>query len=113
MEIHTWNSPEDFESFFGARGTGFIFKHSTRCSVSSEAYKQVENFTRAAPDIPAYLVLVVENRETSNVIAEKLQLQHASPQAILLHEGEMVWHSSHWDITKSNLQAAWQAVEAT
>ncbi len=111
--MRTWNTPEDFENFLAAGGTGFIFKHSTRCGISSEAYKQVEAFTGADPEVPTYLVPVVESRATSSAIAEKLNVPHASPQAILLHEGRVIWHSSHWDITKNNLQNAWEAIEAT
>ena len=75
--------------------------------------KQVEGFAREAPDAPIYVVLVVENRATSSAVAEKLGVPHASPQAILVDDGEVAWHSSHWEITRSRLGEAWQAVEAS
>ena len=111
--MQVWNEPEEFENFITERGKGFVFKHSTRCSISAEAYTQVEGFASDAPDVPIYVVLVVENRATSGVVAEKLGVPHASPQAILVADGEVAWHSSHWEITKKSLGEAWQAVEAS
>ena len=109
MALNTWNGPEDLEDFLAGGGTGFIFKHSTRCSVSSEAYKEVEKFLAAVPDAETHLVLVVENRPTSTAVADKLGVTHASPQVILVREGEAAWNASHWDITKKELESAWSA----
>lgn len=111
-DLQTWNSCDDFENFLATGGKGFIFKHSTRCSVSSEALRHIESFANDVPDAPIHVVLVVENRTTSDAVAEKLGVRHASPQAILVDGSEVTWHSSHWDITKKSLQKAWQSVEA-
>ena len=111
--MQVWNEPEDFERFMAASERGFVFKHSTRCSISSEAYREVERFADDVPDAPVYVVLVVENRPTSGAVAETLGVAHASPQAILVDRGEVSWHASHWDITKKSLQEAWAAVEGS
>ncbi|WP_010269919.1 bacillithiol system redox-active protein YtxJ [Paenibacillus senegalensis] len=84
----------------------FIFKHSTRCPVSADAYDQYGAYLNrsANEDVAYFLVLVVEYRPVSNAIAESLELKHESPQAILIHKRKPVWHTSHWRITESNLK---------
>ena len=112
VEFDGWSSPAEFESFRASRGTGFIYKHSTRCSVSSHVQAEVTEFMKTHADVPVYLVPVVENRPTSRAIAEKLAIPHASPQAILLSEGEPVWNASHGDITAAALSEAWKTLSA-
>lgn len=84
----------------------FVFKHSTRCPVSADAYDQYGVYLNrsADEDVAHFLVLVVEARPVSNAIAESLALKHESPQAILIHQRKPVWHTSHWRITESSLR---------
>lgn len=110
MALNTWHGSEEFEEFLASGSTGFIFKHSTRCSISSEAYKEVEKFLDSAPEVDTHVVLVVENRPTSQAVADKLGVTHASPQIILVRDGEATWNASHWDITKKELESVWAAV---
>jgi len=86
----------------------FIFKHSTACPVSSEAYRQVAAYAeRAAPDEPkVYLVKVIEERPVSNKIAEVLGVAHKSPQLILVKSGECVWTASHHGIRGERIREA-------
>ncbi len=103
---------EDVGTFESARtetGDGFVFKHSTRCPISSEAESQVDAFLREHPDVPVWRVLVVEHRPASLAIADLLEVPHASPQVILLAGGEVRWHTSHWDVTEAALRAEWEA----
>lgn len=99
----TWASPAELDAALAARPTCWIFKHSTRCEISSAAQAEVE---RLATRLPVYRILVIENRPTSTAIAEKLGVPHASPQAILLKDGHPVWSASHWAITQEALEAA-------
>ncbi|GIP39769.1 hypothetical protein J31TS4_30490 [Paenibacillus sp. J31TS4] len=84
----------------------FVFKHSTRCPVSADAYDQYMSYLNKEPNagVEYCLVLVVESRPVSNAIAETLSVKHESPQAILIKNGEAVWHTSHWRITKESLK---------
>ncbi len=113
MPVIPWESSRDFEEFVASGEAGFILKHSTRCPVSSEAKKEFEAFAEDSPDIPAFLVLVVENRATSNAVTQELDVKHASPQAILVQSGKATWNASHWDVTAANLKSAWEAVTAS
>ena len=38
-----------------------------------------------------------------NHIAEKYQIKHESPQAILFSQNNVVWNASHWKITNKSL----------
>ncbi len=85
-----------------------VFKHSTACPVSAEAFREFEQYVEEAPEqgVGFYLVKVIESRPVSNQIAEDSQLKHESPQAILLENQKVIWNASHWKITKESLQEA-------
>ncbi len=78
----------------------FIFKHSTRCPVSSRARSEVEAYIDGAGEsgLPVYLNYVVESRPVSNEIERNLGVRHESPQLFLLRAGKVVWHTSHGGI---------------
>jgi bacillithiol system protein YtxJ len=83
-----------------------LFKHSTRCPVSAEAYDHFRKHVGqdASPGVDYVLVLVVESRSISNAISEDLGVKHESPQALLIRNGKAVWHDSHWRITAQALK---------
>ena len=83
-----------------------IFKHSTRCPVSSAAYDEFLEFTTHAVDVTCGVVLVIENRAVSNTIASQLGVRHESPQAIVVENGHQKWNASHWAITAQALKDA-------
>src|SRR5438105_1435194 len=83
-----------------------IFKHSTHCSVSDAAYDEFLRFTASAEDVPCGVVLVVENRALSNIVASQLGVRHESPQAIVVENGRQTWTASHWSITTDALNKA-------
>lgn len=76
-----------------------IYKHSHRCSV---CFVSKGNLEMASDSIEEYadmhFVNVVRSREASNEIASELDVRHESPQAILVDQGEVVWHGSHGSI---------------
>ncbi|NUM51058.1 MAG: bacillithiol system redox-active protein YtxJ [Flavobacteriales bacterium] len=76
----------------------FIFKHSTRCSISSMALRR---FLEAMENIqtPYYILLVIENRILSNVVAEMFSVIHQSPQVLWIKNGECIKNTSHSEIT--------------
>jgi bacillithiol system protein YtxJ len=83
-----------------------IFKHSTQCHVSREAYDEFQRFLHNSVRVPCGLVLVIENRAVSDEIESRLGIRHASPQAILIHDRQPVWSASHWSITAEALNEA-------
>jgi bacillithiol system protein YtxJ len=84
-----------------------VFKHSTRCSISSMALNRMNNsafFNKN--EVPFYYLDLIEYRNVSNYVAQKLQINHESPQIILLKAGKVIDSTSHNDIRESWLEAA-------
>ncbi|GGN96115.1 bacillithiol system redox-active protein YtxJ [Saccharibacillus kuerlensis] len=88
--------------------TVLLFKHSTRCPISAGAYKEAQRYLNDSPneDAAYMLIHVVEDRPVSLEAADRLGVEHASPQAIVLKEGRAVWNTSHSRITSSALSEA-------
>jgi bacillithiol system protein YtxJ len=83
-----------------------IFKHSTRCSISSMAKDRLErswDFSDDKGPLMYYLDLI-SYRTISNQIADKFKVHHESPQLILLKNGEAIYDASHNDISIKELK---------
>ncbi len=61
---------------------------------------------RESWDTDVYLVSVQRNRDVSNAIADVLRTRHASPQALLVSNGEVRWQATHMAITADALERA-------
>ncbi len=71
-----------------------IFKHSTRCSISSMSKSRLER--SEAPQQAAFHYLdLISNRELSGAIAEKFGVHHESPQILVIKNGECTYDESH------------------
>ncbi len=76
----------------------FIFKHSTRCSISSMVLNRLERST-APEGMECYFLDLIKHRDISNKIAEQYHVYHESPQVLLIKNGECVYDESHYGIT--------------
>lgn len=81
-----------------------IFKHSSRCSISRMALKQFENEYDLADAIDTYFLDLIEYRDVSNEIAKRFQVEHQSPQLLLIKGGKSVYDVSHSDIDAGQLK---------
>lgn len=73
-----------------------IFKHSTACPISRMSYEKVKaEYPLGETDADIYYLGVIEQRPLSNYIAEKLNVQHESPQMIVLRGGKAIFSESH------------------
>ena len=79
-----------------------IFKHSTSCPISHMAKSRVESTWNLDEIKPFYLDLLA-HRDVSNRIAEKWEVQHESPQIILIKNGEAIFNESHLDINLESI----------
>ena len=71
-----------------------IFKHSTRCSISSMAKSRLER--SEMPDgIHFNLLDLINYRNISKTIAENFKVEHESPQVLLIKNGECIYEESH------------------
>ena len=71
-----------------------IFKHSTRCSISSVAKNRPERSSQTG-DIDFYFLDLIQNRPISNKIAEDFKVYHESPQILLIKNGECIYDACH------------------
>jgi bacillithiol system protein YtxJ len=71
-----------------------IFKHSTRCSISTMAKSRLERSTEPDGIDFNYLDLIA-HRDISNKIANDFDVEHASPQILIIKNGECVYDESH------------------
>jgi bacillithiol system protein YtxJ len=70
-----------------------VFKHSTSCGISAHLLYQVE-----AIEADVHVVVVQESRPVSNALEQRTGVRHASPQAFVLRDGQVVYHASHYGI---------------
>lgn len=76
-----------------------IFKHSTRCSLSSMVKSRLErSWDIDDNNIEMYYLDLLSYRNISNKIASIYNVEHQSPQLIVLNQGKVLYHKSHGDI---------------
>ena len=82
-----------------------LFKHSTRCSISSMALNRLENYWDIEDDAvqPVYIDLIAY-REISNKIAADLGVTHQSPQILLVKNGKCTYQASHNQIDIADIK---------
>lgn len=81
-----------------------IFKHSTRCSISSVAKMRLSASLTFDEDLPIYYLDLLSYRNLSNLVAEKFNVSHQSPQLLIIKEGECVYHDSHLSISVNEVK---------
>jgi bacillithiol system protein YtxJ len=103
-------SPADLDDAIAASAERpvLLFKHSTRCGVSAEALEEVTASLQAR-SMQAWVVTVQTDRGLSNDIAARFGIRHESPQLLVLREGKVAWHASHFRITAPAVTAVLDA----
>ena len=97
--MHTF---EDFDAALAASHQKpiVIFKHSATCPFSAAAQIEVAN---AKHDIDIYGIVLQYTGELKTEIARKLNIEHQSPQTIVVHQGKAVSHQWRGEIQKDRL----------
>lgn len=75
-----------------------IFKHSTRCSISSMALNRFESEWKGNDEINIFYLDLLSYREISNAIEKQTGIIHQSPQVIVLKENRVVYSATHSSI---------------
>lgn len=83
-----------------------IFKHSTRCSISSMALSRLERGwdDSALPKVEAYFLDLIAYRQISDAVADEFGIYHQSPQIMIIANGEVIYDDSHMGISFSSLK---------
>lgn len=81
-----------------------IFKHSTRCGISSMVIKQFENlFQEEHQRLKVYYLDLLNYRDISDELGYTFQVMHQSPQLLVVRNEVSVHNASHYDITQVDL----------
>jgi bacillithiol system protein YtxJ len=81
-----------------------IFKHSTRCSVSTMAKNRLENkWQFDKTEIEPYFLDLLQYRPISNQIAAQFAVEHQSPQILLVVNGKCIYDESHNAISVADI----------
>lgn len=80
-----------------------IFKHSTRCSISSMIKSRLER-DKAPADVTFYYLDLIRYRNVSNRVADDYRVEHESPQMLLIRDGKCVYHESHNGISMADVE---------
>lgn len=82
-----------------------IFKHSTRCGISSMVIKRfVSSFDEELKDFKVYYLDLLSYRDLSSEVGYEFQVLHQSPQLLVIKNGVAVAHASHYNIAQIDLK---------
>ncbi len=82
----------------------FIFKHSTRCGISSMVIKRFEAlFGEEHQNLKVYYLDLLNYRDISDEVGYQFQVMHQSPQLVVIKNEVSVFNASHYDISQINL----------
>jgi bacillithiol system protein YtxJ len=85
-----------------------IFKHSRRCSISKAALDRLERNWKEdeMTHLKPYFLDLVSFRETSDRIATQFDVEHESPQVLIINNGQSIYNQSHFNIDYGNILRA-------
>ncbi len=78
-----------------------IFKHSTRCSISSMSLDRVRRNWKVGDDekVSVYFLDLIADRDISDLVAREFGVPHESPQVILIKNRTAIYDNSHYGIS--------------
>lgn len=90
-------SEEQIKDLLNTQQVFAVFKHSTRCSISSMVKNRLERDWDS--ELPVYYLDLLSYRNVSNLIAQLSGVTHESPQLIVFKNGKPVFDASHTAIS--------------
>lgn len=111
MEFQTLNQIEQLNEIDlkSNSKTQVIYKHSTQCGTSmmtnrtlNKELKEINN-----DSIDVYYLDLLRYRDLSNTISKRYNVEHESPQIIIIKGGKCIYQASHSDVS---LQKALQEI---
>ncbi len=76
------------------QGPVLLFKHSLTCPISARAQEQFVGVDGA----PRYTLAVQYAKDVSEAVAERFKTEHASPQLLVIENGEVTGELTHSQI---------------
>ncbi len=79
--------------------TVVFFKHSTRCSISSSALNRIERNFKPTENVNWLFLDLIKYRTISNLMADTLNIEHQSPQVLVVKDRACIFSESHYGIS--------------
>lgn len=95
-------SLEQFEELLQSEEPIIVYKHSTRCSLSTMVKSRLERDWDI--DTPIYFLDLIARRPLSNSVESISGIRHESPQIIIFKGGQPTYNSSHTAINVSRIK---------
>ncbi len=81
-----------------------IFKHSTRCMLSTIAKMRLEeDWPLNSTPVQPYLLDIIAYPHISSAVSDYFSEFHESPQLLLIQNGECTYEASHQEISVEDL----------
>ena len=83
-----------------------VFKHSTTCSISKTSLNRLERNWKEEEldDTKAYYLDLLSYRAISQEIARTFDVEHQSPQVLIIQNEKLVYDISHFDIDYATIK---------
>ena len=88
-----------------------LFKHSTRCSISTMALNRLNQGLNWSLKCNFSYLDLLSFRILSNQIANISKVEHQSPQAILIHKNNVLYSESHGAINANEINELIKNIE--
>ena len=77
-----------------------IYKHSSRCSTSSMVLNRLERSWKMEHSkvFKPFFLDLITYRNISDAIAHTFNVEHESPQVLVIENGNSIYHRSHFEI---------------
>jgi len=87
-----------------------IYKHSSRCSTSSMVLSRLERSWKPqdAKIFKPFFLDLITYRNISNAISDVFNVEHESPQILIIDKGNSIYNRSHFEINYETILDALQ-----
>ncbi len=107
MEWAVLTSEDDWQQILirSERQPVLLFKHSSRCSLSSIVKHRLDDFDWPS-STEGWFLDVIRYRSLSQQIARELNVIHESPQVLIIQAGACEWDEDHLEIHAHEVNSA-------
>jgi bacillithiol system protein YtxJ len=108
MQFIPLETEDQLKEIKEAKGLNVIFKHNTTCPISKGVRSRFEEEADSLPDVQSvYFIDLLAHRNISDAIAEEFDVEHQSPQLLLIKDGTCTYNEALYDIS---VQATTEAI---
>lgn len=79
-----------------------IFKHSTRCGVSSGVFRRFNKMISVNESVKMYYLDLLTYKDVSNEVSRTFKVVHQSPQLLIIKNRKVIEEASHYGILDVN-----------